>query len=326
MSAPTLTVVIPNYNHGQYLSKSLQALIERERPPDEVIIIDDGSTDNSWELIQELTRKYRSIRSYRNGRNLGVLPTVNRGLDLASGDFFYGAAADDYVRPGFFEKCMALLGQHPQAGLSCTIGDWQEMDTGLQWHVGVGMTDTPAYLSPDRMVELELAGRLFIAGHTCIVRRSALSEAGRFHAEVKYAGDWFTNYLIGFRHGICVVPEPLAVCQIHPNSYYKRGRRDRAGDAKVMATILRLLSEPRFSEPAMRMRQSGALYIWGYPMLRCMLAHREFRHFLNWPFLRKSASHIGKLSAKRAMPTVVVKTCLRLAGYGAKRTPSGSRM
>jgi len=179
-SEPTLTVVMPNYNHAQYLPKSLKALLDRDRPPDELIVIDDGSTDDSWNVIQDFARQYPRLRPYRNERNLGVLATVDRGLELARGDYFYGAAADDYVRPGFIEKSMALVSRHPEAGLCCTIGDWQELESGLNWHVGVGMTDTPAYLSPRRMVALEKKGRLFIAGHTVIVKKSALFEVGKF--------------------------------------------------------------------------------------------------------------------------------------------------
>ena len=214
--------------------------------PDELIIIDDGSTDNSWEIIQDFARKYPFIRPFKNDKNMGCEFSVNRGLQLAQGDFFYGAAADDFVQPGFFEKSMALLSRYPEAGLCCTIGDWREESTGLNWHVGVGMTDEPAFLPPNRMVELERAGRLFIAGHTVIIKKSALFEVGKFNSEIKYACDWFSYTVTGFRYGICVVPEPLAVIQIQPNSYYQRGRRDKKGDLKVMEAIVRLLSQPQY--------------------------------------------------------------------------------
>jgi glycosyltransferase involved in cell wall biosynthesis len=318
MSEPTLTVVIPNYNHASHLPACLEAILERERPPDELILIDDCSTDNSWPVIQQFAQRYRCIRAYRNEHNLGVLATVNRGLELARGDYFFGAAADDFVLPGFIEKSMALLSKHPQAGLCCTIGDWQEVETGLRWHMGVGMTEHPTYLSPQRMVELERAGKLFIAGHTCIVKRSALLATGSFPGEVKYAGDWFTYYLIGFRDGICVVPEPLAVCQIHAKSYYQRGRRDKTGDLQVMTAIVRLLNEPQFSEPAARMRESGALYIWGFPMLQTILTHRQYRHWANPTYLRKALWHSAKLFAKPLIPMPLGNLYLRLSGYRAR--------
>jgi glycosyltransferase involved in cell wall biosynthesis len=311
MTQPTITVVMPNYNHAQFLPTSVRALMERERIPDELIIIDDCSSDHSWEVISAFARQYPQIRPYRNDRNLGVLATLNRGLDLAQSDFFYGAGADDYVRRGFIEKSMALLANHPQAGLCCTIGDWRELDTGLRWFMGIGMTNTPAYLSPLRMVELERAGRFFIPGHTVIAKRSAVLEAGKFPLEVRYAGDWFVYNLIGFQYGICVVPEPLAVFQSHPNSSYRRGRRDKTGDLKVMAAIVRLLQQSSHQDAVERMRRSGSLYVWGFPMLKVLCRHREFRPFLTPAFLRKNACHSAKLFLKRIGPNWLKQLYLR---------------
>ena len=123
----------------------------------------------------------------------------------------YFPAADDEVLPGFLEKSLRLLAQYPQAGISCTIGDWRELGSGLNWHMGVGMADKPTYLSPRELVELAKRGRLFIPNHTAIMKRSALIEAGKFIPELKSTSDWFANSVVGLRYGLCMVPEPLAI-------------------------------------------------------------------------------------------------------------------
>ncbi len=318
MAKPTLSVVMPNYNHAQYLRKSLSALTDRDRPPDELIVIDDGSTDNSWEIIQEFASKHTFIHAYKNEKNLGVVPTVDKALHLAKGDYICGAAADDYVLPGFIEKTMDLLEKHPEAGLCCTIGDWQELHTGLNWHMGAGMTDKPAYLSPETMMELERRGKLFIAGHTVAVKRSALFEAGKFPVEAKYGSDWFTYNLIGFRYGICVVPEVLAVNQIDATTSYNKGRRDKASDLKVMRDMLDLLKRSPYPDAVERMRKCGALYVWGWPMLKVLVTHSEYRHYLTPLFLRKNIWHITKLLLKRTLPASVTNFLAGLAGYRVK--------
>lgn len=320
MAKPTLSVVMPNYNHAKYLPKSLTALADRDRPPDELIVIDDGSTDNSWEIIQEFASKYPFIRAYKNGKNMGVVPTVDKALQLASGDYICGAAADDYVLPGFIEKTMGLLEKHPEAGLCCCIGDWRELHTGLNWHMGAGMTDKPAYLSPERMMELERRGKLFIAGHTVAVKRSALFESGKFPPAAKYGSDWFTYNLIGFQYGICVVPEVLAVNQIDSTTSYNKGRSDKAGDNQVMKDLLRLLKQSPYPEAVERMRNCGALYVWGWPMLRVLLAHSEYRHYITPTFLRKNLWHIVKLLVKRTLPSSVTNVLAGFAGYRVKES------
>lgn len=317
MNLPTLSIIIPNYNHGHFLPVAVNAILKQSAQPLEVIIIDDGSTDDSVAIIQELAQQHPIIKFHRNEKNMGVLFTVNRGIDLARGDYVFLSSADDEILPGFLEKSLAVLAQHPQAGLSCTIGDWREQATGLNWYMGVGMAETPSYLSPQRMLELERQGRFFIPGHTTILKRSALIEAGKLIPQLKLAVDWFIAYVIGYRHGICFVPEPLAVLKIQPKSYYKKMRQDTAAYREVLAGMLDLLNQPKYQDAAAFIREGGSLYIFGWPMLRLVLGRPANRCYATPIFLRKCLWHSTKLVLKQFTPALVGKLYLRLAGYRA---------
>ncbi len=317
MNLPTLSIIIPNYNHGQYLPVAVGAILKQSAQPLEVIIIDDGSTDDSAEIIQALARQHPVIKFHRNEKNEGVCFTVNRGIDLAQGEYVFLSGADDEILPGFLEKSLRVLVQHPEAGLSCTIGDWREEATGLNWHMGVGMTDTPAYLPPQRMVELEQKGRLFIPGHTTILKRAALIEAGKLIPELKLTVDWFIAYVIGYRYGLCVVPEPLAVFKILPQSYYQRVRQDAKAYREVLASLLDLLNQPKYQDVAERIREGGSLYIFGWPMLQVLRSRPANRRFLTPNFLRKCLWHCTKLILKKVAPAFVGNLYFRLAGYRA---------
>ena len=318
MKLPTLSVIIANFNHGHCLPVAVNAILEESTQPLEVIIIDDGSSDRSVEVIQELARQHPVIKFHRNEQNKGVLFTQTRGINLAQGEYIALPAADDKILPGFLAKSLQVLAQNPQAGLSCTIGDWREEATGLHWHMGAGMAQTPSYLSPQQLVELERRGRLFIAGHTVIVRKAALLAAGGFRTATKYAADWYTYNLIGFKYGICVVPEVLAVNRITPNTFYLRSRRDKQADLQVMEDILRLWGQEEWQDAIGLMRSCGALYIWGYPMLKTLLGHREYRHYLTPTFLRKNLWHIIKRALKRTGPAWLVNLYCKLTDYRAR--------
>jgi glycosyltransferase involved in cell wall biosynthesis len=322
MSSHTLAVILPNYNHGKYLPTAMQALLDKTRPPDEIVVIDDGSTDNSWEIIQDFASRSSSIRPFRNEKNMGPLYTVNRALGLTQADYIYSGASDDCVLPGFFEKCMDLLAKHPEAGLCCTIGDWHEVSSGLHWQPGAGMADVPSYFSPRKMIELERQGRLFIPTNTAVMKRSALLEAGGFLHELKCICDWFADYVIGFRYGICYVPEALARFNILPTSYYKKHRRVDAEFNVLLENLMRFLTQPKYQDAAELIREGGSLYIHSTPILKILLQHPEYRRFITPNFLRKNLWHASKLGLKRVTPAFVGNVYLRFAGGYHARTPA----
>src|SRR6266498_2271179 len=180
MKQTTLSVIVPNYNHARYLAACLDSILGQSRQPDEVLVIDDASTDDSVEVIERYVRKHSLVRLHRNERNRGVLPNLNWALGEVRGEFVIGQGADDVLIAGMFEKYMTLLAQHPQAALCCSIADWREVSTGLNWHMGVGMADRACYLSPAAMVELGKRGKLFIPSTTVIFRRQPVLETGGY--------------------------------------------------------------------------------------------------------------------------------------------------
>ena len=123
-AGPALSVVLPNYNHAEYLPRALDALLSQGRPPDEIIVVDDCSTDGSRDIIARYAARHPSIRLLPNETNVGVIPTLSRGLGETRGQFVYFGAADDFVLPGFFEAAISTLQSYPQAGLFLATQVW----------------------------------------------------------------------------------------------------------------------------------------------------------------------------------------------------------
>ena len=114
MSTANLSVVLANYNHARYLPRALDAILSQSVRPREVIVIDDASTrDNSLEVLDGYARRDPIVRVVRNETNLGVVATYNKVVGFASGEYLFLAAADDYVLPGFLEKCARLCSLRP---------------------------------------------------------------------------------------------------------------------------------------------------------------------------------------------------------------------
>jgi glycosyltransferase involved in cell wall biosynthesis len=221
MSKPTLTVVMPNFNHAHCINEALEAIEAQSFRPLEVIVIDDGSTDDSTSVIEQSAKRYPIIRLLRNERNMGVVFSVNRGLQEASGDYVSLQAADDKLLPEHFEKSMKFLAQYPQAGVSSALSlvvDEQGKDLGMQPAPPL-ICNTQCFLPPDKVLATLQRVGSWCMGNTAIYRRHALLEAGGLLPELKSYCDGFVFQVVALRHGACFVPEPLGVFRLAENGY-----------------------------------------------------------------------------------------------------------
>jgi glycosyltransferase involved in cell wall biosynthesis len=103
---PPISVIVPTFNNGPFILESIQSIFEQTLPADEIIIVDDGSTDDTRQVIQQIDD---SRVQYVAQANAGVSAARNRGLELASGAYVTFLDADDRWRPTMLEKQAAVL-------------------------------------------------------------------------------------------------------------------------------------------------------------------------------------------------------------------------
>lgn len=300
----TLSVIVTNYNQGQYLPGALDAIVQQSLTPLEVIVVDDGSTDGSRNIIGRYAMQHPLIRVVQNERNRGMVFAANRALERARGDYLYWAAADDRVLPGFFEQSMALLAQHPQAGLCCSDPAQFDSAPAVIQDNRLHLSDRPAYFSPGDLVE-RMQRQLFpIAGHTSVVKRAALLEAGGLIPELQWHCDWFALLVIAFRYGLCYVPAPLAAIRISPHSYSASGTRQWSAQRVVLGHLFRVLRSPAYRDVLRPFQRSGVMAHFGWSLLRLLLSHPQ--HWrpdairLMWRPLRREVQ--GRIAAMTASP------------------------
>jgi glycosyltransferase involved in cell wall biosynthesis len=248
MPALSLSVIIPNYNHAGYIGECLDALLQQSQLPLEVLVVDDGSTDNSVAVIEAYGRQNKTIRLLMHEKNRGFFHAVESGLAQALGEYVYVHSADDRVLPGFLEQSLKLLAEYPRAGLCCSDpASFADAQSPLRV-APLGWSDAPCYLPPDQLAET-IRGQA-VAGHTSIVRLSALRDAGGYRCELKWHSDWFAMLVVAFRHGICYVPEALAAIRVRSDSYSAAGRRNWVQQREVLCRLLHLISTPEYRDVA----------------------------------------------------------------------------
>ena len=125
-----VSVLIPAYNHENYIQETIESIINQTYPNIELIILDDGSKDKTWEKITELKPKCenRFVKiHFETKQNEGTCITLNKLLKLSSGEFVYIIASDDLAKPQAIEKEVKFLQNNPDYALA--VGDNEYVDS-----------------------------------------------------------------------------------------------------------------------------------------------------------------------------------------------------
>lgn len=125
-----VSVLIPAYNHENYIQETIESIINQTYPNIELIILDDGSKDKTWEKITELKPKCenRFVKiHFETKQNEGTCITLNKLLKLSSGEFVYIIASDDLAKPQAIEKEVKFLQDNPDYALA--VGDNEYVDS-----------------------------------------------------------------------------------------------------------------------------------------------------------------------------------------------------
>ncbi len=102
----TIGVIIPNYNSGIYIKKCLDSLLEQEYKVNEIIVVDDCSTDESTKIVKEYTKKNNNIILLENEKNMGVSYSRNRGIENTKSEYIMFCDSDDWYEKQATKKMM----------------------------------------------------------------------------------------------------------------------------------------------------------------------------------------------------------------------------
>jgi len=219
----SLSVILPNFNHGDLIPRALRALLDQTPPAKEIIVVDDGSTDDSVKIIEAFQARYEIIRFIRNPTNRGIIASVKSALEIATGEYLLFAASDDFVLPGLFSHALAGLTEYPGAAYFCA--GVALIDTNNRV-MGVRPVTQPrrgrGYLSPADVRRAIRGTDFWVLGTSTVYRRRLLAEAGYFDEQAGSLGDVLTNRLLAFHHGFYFDPAVLAAYNKDPMSFSAR--------------------------------------------------------------------------------------------------------
>ncbi len=298
---PSLSVVIPNYNDAAYLSAAVSSCLRRHEAADEVIVVDDGSTDGSVAILEELHATDERVRVLGHHVNRGPAAALNTGLAAARGDWILLRGANDLCAPESVASFRTLAAQFPDAGV--IAGDPVFFETRPEDGVRERLGRARAPVAVTHETFLDLYGSNIIHGPFC--RTDLMRKAGGLDEDLRWHCDWFLFMDLGLTHGFVYAPEVFGAIRLNPHSYNGAGtaRADRQR-AVLDRIVLKLERDATLLE---RVLACGCLDFFGEPLRRVLRAGPEerrhrFARLLDAPTdaVRAARSATGPASVFRA--------------------------
>ena len=276
-----LCVVMACYNHGHYLAGWFESVLSQSRPADEIVIVDDASTDGSDRLLEKYQHQIPYLKVLRNEKNLGVHDSWNRGVLAAKSDIIVGSGTDDIFSPGFFEEGMKVFERYPNIGLCCgDFGMFRDQLPRKIESVRILDTDQTLYIDPDQLIKLSKKHDFLVPSNSAMYKRELLVKYGPYDSSLKSLADYYLCHQIALRYPIVYVPKAFSAFRVVSNSYGDKIRRNFRSRYKLFDLLTKRIWQEEDPSFRVAFNRSGILSFNGYFLILFLVSRPRYWHHL----------------------------------------------
>ena len=221
--SPLVSVIIPVYNYDRYLGEAIESVLSQTYQHLEVIVVDDGSTDQSGEVAKSFAG--RGVR-YCHQVHAGIGPARNKGVELAQGDYVAFLDADDRWPVEKIERQLGAF--ESDRALEMVFGQAVQLQNGPEWESGVN----------DKKLDVGAMVPGMVPG-TMLIKRDAFLRVGMFQRDWKVGEfiDWYAR-AVQLQIRSLVLPDLLLWRRIHDSNQGIRERQSVSDYARVLKAAL----------------------------------------------------------------------------------------
>jgi glycosyltransferase involved in cell wall biosynthesis len=227
---PSVSICVPMYNGAAHLRECLESAFSQTFADIEVLLVDDGSTDDTVAIAEHFARRDSRVRLYRNSKNLGLVANWNKCVELTKGEWIKFLFQDDFLEP----TCVERMFEARRLGVSLVV-----CQRGLEFEPRTPQTLRQTYLAhcsnyslarafSDQSVICAAEFSQLLLKHpnfnwigeptATMVHSSAFERFGRFNSDLVMFCDWEFFARVAVQTGISFVPDPLATFRVHHHS------------------------------------------------------------------------------------------------------------
>jgi glycosyltransferase involved in cell wall biosynthesis len=281
--SPLVSIIIPAYNHARFLPEAVSSALAQDYPQVELIVLDDGSTDDTADVLASLGHGFY----WETQSNIGQSRTLARGWDIARGSILGYLSADDVLQPNAVSVAVAALISRPDA--VATYCDFSLIDPRSRVVRQVVL--------PDFSYEAMLSQVSCPVGPGAFFRHAAYLQSGPWNPNYRQMPDYDFWLRLGLMGTFIHLPQVLAAFRVHEGSQtYSVTTHERAAEPVAIVTnLLQRADAERFSPALMSQALSNA------NLVSAQLHLRAGRFFSAFSSLRTAASHsLGTILSLRA--------------------------
>lgn len=258
LAREAIGIVIPHYCDRDRLHQQLSALAAQICPPDEILVIDDGSPTELAEQVAADLAGRKGLRFIRRDINVGPAAASVAGLDLIDTEFVAFLACGDDVAHDFLAETRQLLKTHPDAAFCFADPRIADSDTGSGEVFGLALAQEARLFTPDDVRRIFRTNYFTFTTNTILYRTEAIRRVGGFLPELGSYSDSFANFVLAFRHGCAYVPRALGTFRETATSFSSRERADTDAMGRIARRSVTMLQE-RFPDVLGEMRRAGCV-------------------------------------------------------------------
>ncbi len=237
---PSLSVVIPNRNDSDYIEVCLNSVLNQTVKPDQIIFVDDDSTDDSVAIAQMLLQDFVDVQIIINSECLGTVGAINKGLKKARGDYVLLLASNDFVMDGLFERVKQSIHETGCPGVwSAMVWAADENGAPMYLYPSSVVKSKGGFIPPGACIRLAMRTAGWFMGTTLFFNRQALSKIGGLDEEYQGLADLLAALTISSTDGATYLAEPLGVMRIHDDGYLFRTITDLDNLERIISKIER---------------------------------------------------------------------------------------
>lgn len=249
---PLVTVIIASYNHARYIEASITSVINQTYKNIELLVIDDGSKDDSPAVLKRLQEQYGFDLRFQ--ANQGLARTLNDAIARAKGDLIVPFGSDDIMLPHRIATQVEYMNGKPEVGICSANIETIDQDGKV-----MGAREQRNRNLPFRRLDFD---DLFLdrkpgpMAATLMLRREALEKVGGFNADIRLEDVYIELSIARAGYFIDVLGEVLAQYRDHPTNTFKNGR---FMVDNVLRTFAVFSDHPQYEQVCMKFRNSMVL-------------------------------------------------------------------